>query len=76
MTSLSNLKRFTLLEPLSDDLKEIPTRRLCEGVQFPDKRIAVRWMETDIITVWDSLEALYATLAPGKYGADLFWDDA
>jgi hypothetical protein len=76
MTSLSNLKRFTLLESLSDAIREIPTKRLCEGVQFPDKRIAVRWIETDEIQVWDSLEAMYATLAPAKFGADLFWDDA
>ena len=73
--SPSNLKRFTLVERLSDGNKDIPTKRLCEGVMFSNQRIAVHWIATGTITVWDSLEAMYKTLEQPKYGADLFWDD-
>lgn len=74
-SGLSGLKRFALVECLTDGTKNIPTKRLCNGVQFPDRQIAVHWIETDEIQVWDSLKAMYQTLPPAEYGADLFWDD-
>ena len=73
--SLSNLKRFALVERLNGSDRDIPTKRLCNGVQFSDQRIAVHWIETNEIQVWDSLEEMYETLPPAEYGADLFWDD-
>jgi hypothetical protein len=72
---LSNLKRFALVERLNSSGREVPTKRLCNGVQFPDKRIAVHWIETDEVQVWDSLEKMYETLPAPEFGADLFWDD-
>lgn len=73
--SISGLKRFIILKRLSDAKKDIPTERVCEGVVFPDNRIAVHWIEADEIQVWKSLEQMFGTLTGSEYGEDIFWDD-